>query len=368
LQAMIPAGASITQVLAYWDGLALAPRLPGPTDTIVLNGVEVTGNLIGGPSTFVGPYTSFAYRADVTGLGLIGPGANSVTGSGLDFEYRNNGFGLLIVLDDGADSETLELRDGSDFAYGDFPGNYATTDLQTFQFDAADSARNAELGLFVSSVDANRPSVLEINIDGEITRHADLFTSNTGGQWDALELNLDIPAGVTSASVRILSEDSGAGPLAGGQIASLNWITASLSIDTVQDEPQYGCNPHFWICRWYRFDPWCRADNYTESIVLTRRWNQLMGVTRSESGMRGRRKIWNALTGHGSHCIGWQLRALNRHAATAMLNADSGINSPYTVDEVRSMYQDAVGAIQGPDTVESALMAFYNANNLGCPW
>ncbi|MDF1838909.1 MAG: hypothetical protein P1V35_13645, partial [Planctomycetota bacterium] len=57
LQAMIPAGASITQVLAYWDGLALAPRLPGPTDTIVLNGVEVTGNLIGGPSTFVGPYT-----------------------------------------------------------------------------------------------------------------------------------------------------------------------------------------------------------------------------------------------------------------------------------------------------------------------
>ena len=368
LQAFVPAGATVTQVLAYWDGLALVPRLPGATDTIVLNGAEVTGVQIGGPSTFVGPYTAFAYRADVTALGLIGPGANSVTGSGLDFDYINNGFGLLIVLDDGAATQTVGLRDGSDYAYGDFPGDFASTNLQTFEFEAADDARSAQLGLFVSGVDVGRPSVLEITIGGVVTRLAEQFGSHSGGQWDALELNLDIPAGVTTASVRILSEDSGQGPAAGGQIASLNWLTAAFSIETIQEEVQYGCTPHFWMCHWWRADRWYRADNYTESLVITKRFNRLMGVSRSQSGMRGRRRLWNALTGHGSCWGGWQLRALNRHAAAAMLNADSNINYPYTVDEVRSMYQDAVGAITGPATIESALNAFYQANNLGCPW
>jgi hypothetical protein len=368
LDVLVPEGASITQVLAYWDGLALVPRLPGSTDTILLNGVEVTGDLIGGPSTFVGPYTAFAYRADVTGLGLIGPGANSVTGSGLDFDYRNNGFGLLIVLDDGSESQTVELRDGSDFAYGEFPGEFATTALQTFTFDGSDAARDAELGLFVSGVEAGRPSILEVNIGGQLTRHPDLLTSNSGGQWGTFELDLEIPAGVTSASVRILSEDSGEGQAAGGQVASLNWVAASLSIDGAQDEIQYGCDPHFWICNWWRFDPWCRGDNSTDSIVLTRRFNSLMGVSRWRSGMSNNGRLWNALTGHGGCGMGWQKRALNRHAAAALLNADSNINYPYTVDQVRSMYQDAVGAIQGPETVHSALIAFYNANNLGCPW
>ncbi len=368
LQAVIPNDATVTQVLAYWDGLAKVPHLPGLTDTILLNGIEVTGDLIGGPSTFVGPYTAFAYRADVTGLGLIGPGSNAVTGSGLDFDYANNGFGLMIVLDSGDDTQIVELRDGSDYAYGDFPGDFASTALQTFEFDGADVARSAELGLFVTGVDSGRPSVIEITVGDVVTRHADLLGSNSGGQWDALELTLNIPAGVTTASARILSEDSGQGPRAGGQIASLNWVSVSLSIDTAQNTVQHGCTPHFWICNWYRADRWCRSDNYTESLVISKRFNRLMGVNRHQSGLRGRRRLWNALTGHGSCGIGWQMRALNRHAAAAMLNADSNINYPYTTEQVRTMYQDAVGAIAGPETIESTLTALFQANNLGCPW
>ncbi|MCA9001957.1 MAG: hypothetical protein KDB61_08545, partial [Planctomycetes bacterium] len=239
---------------------------------------------------------------------------------------------------------------------------------QTFSFEESDGVRQAELGLFVTGVDQDRPSVLELNIGGQITRLADPFHSASGGQWDALELDLEIPAGVTSVGVRILSEDSGEGPAAGNQIASLNWIAATLSMDVVQDGPQYGCDPHFWICRWWRFDPWCRSDNYTETLVFTRRWNHLMGVSRSQSGIRNSRNIFHALTGHGSCHMGWARRALNRHAAAAMLNADSNINYPYTVEQVRSMYQDAVGAIDGPETVQSVLTAFYEANRLGCPW
>ncbi|MCP5022963.1 MAG: hypothetical protein GY930_14470, partial [bacterium] len=368
LQAAIPTGATVTQVLAYWDGLAKVPNLPGMTDTIVLNGIEVTGDRIGGPSTFVGPYTSFAYRADVTALGLIGPGTNSVTGTGLDFDYINNGFGLLIVIDDGDATQTVELRDGSDFAYGEFPGDFESTALQTFEFDAAQVARSAELGLFVTGVETGRPSVLEITVGGVVTRHADVFGSNAGGQWDALELALDIPAGVTTASARILSEDSGQGPQAGGQIASLNWVSVALSVETAQNPVQYGCSPHFWMCNWHRADCWYRADNHTESLVITKRFNRLMGINCHQSGLRRGHSLWNALTGHGSCGQSWQMRALNRHAAAAMLNADSNINYPYTTEQVRTMYQDAVGAIPGPETVGSVLTALFQANNLGCPW
>lgn len=366
--ASIPEGSTIRQVLAYWDGLALNPNLPSQNDTILLNGLEVTGTRIGGPSNFVGPYNSFAYRADVTQLGLIGPGENMVFGEGLDFGYRNNGFGLVIVLDNGADTETVSLRDGSDFAYGNFPGAFATTELQVFGFDAAETERTAQLGLFVTGVEQNRPSVLEVTIGSQVSRYPDLFGSTAGAQWDAPELSLQIPAGVTSASVRVLSEDSGEGPAAGHQVSSLNWVVASLSIDSVEDLPQYGCTPGFWSCRWQRFDPWCTGDNYTESLVLTDRFNQVMGVSRWQSGIHNCSNLWSVLGGCGGFQGHWQTRLLNRHAVAALLNADSNINYPYTVDQVRSLYQDAVGATDGPETIWSTLSLFYNANQLGCPW
>ncbi len=52
---------------------------------------------------------------------------------------------------------------------------------------------------------------------------------------------------------------------------------------------------------------------------------------------------------------GGGLAALGRHAAAALANADSGINYAYTLAQVVGIYKDAVGAIAGPETVDSAI-------------
>ncbi len=364
--AFVPLEANVVQVFAYWDGLALDPNLPGVTDQITLNGMEVTGALIGGPSAFIGPYNSFAYRADVTSLGLIAPGSNTVTASGLDFDYRNNGFGLVVLLDGSGDTETIALRDGSDFAYGDFAAPFDTTDLQTFHFAPSEKVRLGEFGMFVSGVDLDRPSVIEVTVGSNTLRLADLLGSGSGSQWDVRELSLDIPAGVTEVSIRVLSEDSGQGPYAGGQVASLNWLAATFSIENAEGPQQYGCTPHFWSCNWWRWDPWCTSDNVTSSLVLTDRFNAVLGVNPWQSGLWNHKKLWNGLNGWSWG--GRKKRALNRHVVAALLNADSNINYPYTVAEVRALYRDAVGAASGPATVRSALQTLRQANRLGCPW
>ena len=64
----------------------------------------------------------------------------------------------------------------------------------------------------------------------------------------------------------------------------------------------------------------------------------------------------------------WWQRILNRHTAAALANADSGIDYPYTVDEIVSIYRDAVCADPGPETIESAIYKFATANYwLECP-
>ncbi len=51
---------------------------------------------------------------------------------------------------------------------------------------------------------------------------------------------------------------------------------------------------------------------------------------------------------------GGKLMALNRHAAAALLNADSA-DYPLSVSEVIELYKDAVGAVVGPETISSAV-------------
>jgi hypothetical protein len=59
--------------------------------------------------------------------------------------------------------------------------------------------------------------------------------------------------------------------------------------------------------------------------------------------------------------------ALARHAAAALLNADSDVDFPYTKDEVIALYRDGLGVDAGPETVTSAKDILEDANELGCP-
>lgn len=366
----LPEGAVVRQVIAYWDGLAQTGNLPGDVDTIALNGQAVTGYGIGGPTPFFGSFHSFAFRADVTHLDLfagITAGNATVTAQGLDFGYANNGLGIVVVLDDGSDA-TLAINDGSDYAYEPWGALYGRTEPVTYDFDAAQTARTAQLGFMVGGVDAGRPNAVHVSIDGvHAYSVADPFGSQDGPEWDTLELDVEIPAGATSVTVEPASIDLGYGPYAGGQVASLNWVFSSFQLSAGDDAPQFGCSPHEWKCNWWRWDAWCTSDNVTETVVLNDRFNETFGVDCWQSGLWSQRRLWHGLTGMGSWW-NWQRRLLNRQAVAALANADAGMNYPLTVAEVKALYRDAVGAEEGPETISSALEQLYLANSLGCPW
>jgi hypothetical protein len=126
----VPAGATVQQVLVYWEGQSTTPG--GPTDTILVNGTAVTGQLIGGPTDFgrAGPVITQTYRADVTSLGVLVAGANTVNLGGLDFDRKNSGAGVFAILDTG-DPGTVVMRDGNDFAFNILPAPLDTTTSTT---------------------------------------------------------------------------------------------------------------------------------------------------------------------------------------------------------------------------------------------
>ena len=81
----VPAGATVKQALLYWNGftdaLALQQKVAAGVigdSEVLVNGIPVVGELIGGPWEFFQDNISTTFRADITSLGLVVPGANSI--------------------------------------------------------------------------------------------------------------------------------------------------------------------------------------------------------------------------------------------------------------------------------------------------
>lgn len=121
-----------------------------------------------------------------------------------------------------------------------------------------------------------------------------------------------------------------------------------------------GCTPGFWRNHTSLWDG-VGTDDVTP-YSTTDSFNTVFGVTSAQSGLADTVTLLDAvnLTGGG-------LRALARHAAAALLNASSSVDYQYSDAQVISIYQDAVGAIAGPETVTSAHAKFQSANEAGCP-
>lgn len=232
----VPPGASVRQVLFYWEGHY---DTGGPDGTIVIEGQEVTGTLIGGPTLFFDDVYATTYRADITSLGLVGPGANTLDVSGLVFSYRTNGAGVVVIYDDGDDT-VIALRDGSDLAFVNFAPPLNTTVPQTFEFAASPADRVATLDLLAASVadGQERPNALDVTVAGNTTRLTDVFSSNVGAEFDVARRTVDVPAGATSLTVQALSVGDGTTNLP----ASFDWIVASLTIERPPEGPGPGAS------------------------------------------------------------------------------------------------------------------------------
>lgn len=235
----VPDGATVNQVLLYWEGFTTDGSAGDPT-ILVSNGgpaIEVAGSLIGGPTFFFNQAYASTYRADITGLGLIAAGTNALTLSGVSFSRVSNGAGILVIYDDGSSEANIQIRDGSDLAFINFSEPLRSTVPQTFSFPASTSDRTAMLDMFFASVSGTvsglglRPTAIEITTDGPgggTTVLKNLLDSVDGQEFDSFTIAADIPAGATHLTVQAFSRDD----LATGNLpASFAWMAASFALE-----------------------------------------------------------------------------------------------------------------------------------------
>jgi len=234
----VPAGASIEQVLLYWEGRDDEGVTPDATTTIMVNGIPVTGSIIGGPlNPFGGPGVPVAYRQDITSLGVVSDGSSTLSISGDPFVgFLNSGAGVIVIYDEGFSHGIVDVRDGLDSAW--LPAAIAVervTVPQTFHFDTADFSRLATLTVMASEIgdSANparfRESTIRVT-DGGVVDFDNVMQFTDGPLWDTVTLPVNVAAGIDSITIELISGNDEPVPagFSTSDPASLFWITSAL--------------------------------------------------------------------------------------------------------------------------------------------
>ncbi len=353
----VPDGTTVKQVLLYWSGTSYHGD-PGDNEVSVAGNV-VRGELIG--SAGISGATAFhftAYRADITYLGLVGSGANTLSVGDMAFSKGDDGAGIAVIVDDGSGA-AIQLRDGMDRAYAPNPSPGDTTIAQTFNFLPADIERTATLSMFFSSVEGvisgsgpQRPSAIEVTIDGVVEVLDNVLGSHDGDEWDTFIHSVNIPAGVTSLTVQALSVDN---ENVGRLVASLNWITAGLSVPPGEDEQGFGegCTPGYWK-QSQHFDSWPAP--YTPETQFTS-GTQFSDVF--EDAFPGMTLL--EVLGQG----GGGLKALGRHTVAALFNGKSDVSYDLSWMKVIEAFNSVYPGSK--KEYEALKNEFAGLNEQGCP-
>jgi hypothetical protein len=356
----VPAGALVNQVLVYWEGHVTAPANTAD-DTISLNGTPVTGTLIGGPTIFFRTEAFSTYRADVTALGLVTPGANTITVSDMNFlstfepPSGNDGVGLVVIYDDGTPSTVAGIKDGQDLAFARFDPPLDRTVPQTFNFASSGEERTASLGVLAGSVEGPdlggvRGNVISGQFDtGQTFSIVNGLGSNQGFEFDAQNFPVTVPAGATSLTVELVSE--------GGDLpASMTWIAGTLSVDEPPPPPPggQGCTPGYWKNHLDAWGPTSYSPGQALSSVF------------SGAGSLGSASLLDALKFKGGSTLDAKKQILLRAAVASLLNAahpDVAFGS--TPAQVISAVNAAL-ASNDADAILALATSLDDANNAGC--
>lgn len=230
LNISVPTNSQVRQVLVYWSGGMDGEQLG--SNTVQINGQTITGRAIGGPTYFFSRrngeinYYFSAFRADVTALGLIKPGDNSLSIESQPFDGEKDGIGVMVIYDDGTGNARIQLRDGIDLAYHNFPKERQVAVPQTFTFPATTQDRTARMSMFFGSVAPEEPrsSIFTITVDNAApVVETNLIGSFDGAQWDTVNIDFLIPTGATSVTVEAKSP-----PNAEPDGASFSWIATGF--------------------------------------------------------------------------------------------------------------------------------------------
>jgi hypothetical protein len=363
---------AVVQALLYWGDRFDTKGVANPAgdDTITVNGISVTGVEIGFsppiPGNAAGPggtgqIAGIAYRADITGLGLVTSGANSLSIADFDTDGSgdDDGAALIVIYDDGSTAE-IGVRDGSDVAYQKAPVPAAVVTVpQTFAFAAEPAARQATLTLLVSDTQwtatRQRTSEVKVLVDGVpattdlgVSPLVNILRDDDGPQWDTQLIIVDVPAGATSLTVEVVST--------GNDPASLHWIAAALAI-AVTDEPpgNQGCTPGFWK---NHTDLW---HTYTSGQTV----DSVFTVPGSLSTLADD-SLLDALKYGGGPGTTGMARNLLRAAVAALLNAeDPDVAYPMSTADIIAQVNAAL-ASENRGTMETLKNTLDANNNLGC--
>lgn len=238
LQVTIPADAVVTQALLYVEAGHRTGDTSGavPDNTLVVDGTELTGTMVGGPTAFYGDVITNTQRFDLTALGLVRPGTTVLTLDGLDSDEVDDGAGLLVLFRQPGRDASVSVLDGNDIAFANFAAPLDATVPQTFRVTPASVARTASLALLVGSVhdpaigaiDGHRPHAVVVTSGGVTTTLPDAFVDRGGREFDNLVTDVTIPAGAETVTVQLQSRPDATGDLP----ASLVWVAAALSTPT----------------------------------------------------------------------------------------------------------------------------------------
>jgi hypothetical protein len=359
----VPSNALIKQVLVYWEG-HVTRNVMVPDPTIELNGNTINGQLIGGDTNFFASELFSTYRADITNLNLVKPGANVLTASGMFFESTfvqpsgNDGIGLVVIYDQGTPSTFVGLKDGQDLAFAEFASPLDTTVPQTFGFTASNESRTAALSVLAGSVSGPdlsglRGNVITGSLDGGapfvIAENA--LQSNNGAEFDAVTLPVTIPAGATSLTVQLLSQG-------GVRPASLSWIAGTLSVDEPPPPPPggQGCTPGYWKNHLNAWVPTGFSPNQALSSVFSP----------TGLGTLGTDTLLGALQYKGGSTLQAKKQILLRAAVASLLNAahpDVAFGSgPASVISAVNAALESNDA----DTILALATDLDDRNNMGC--
>lgn len=365
LDFVVPAGASIEQVLVYWQGeVTHLNSDPGaPDDTISLDGVPIAGTLIGGPSNPFINELFYTYRADITETGLVSAGPNSLTVSDMNFQTDlfsptgNKGVGLAIVYDDGTTSTVAGLMDGQDYAFAGFAPPFDTTVAQSYDFAAASSPRAATLGMLVGAALGNdtvgvRGNVITGQFDtGETFSLVNELASHQGLELDARSFPVTIPAGATSLTVRLLSQG-------GDRPGSLLWIVGSLTVDVPGEQPTggEGCTPGYWKNHLFAWAPTGLSPYQSLSSVFS-----ATGL-----GGLGSTNLSDALRFGGGGSLEAKKQILLRAAVASLLDASHPDISFGSAADVIDAVNDALES-SSAGTILALATSLDDRNNAGCP-
>jgi len=367
-------GGPVQAALLYWagrdrpcpqsGGACVIPSQPYKDQVLSFDGNLLTGTIIGTegqPVSAGGPINNIGYLADVTSIVKTrgtGPQSFAIADGDLASNlFRLNGATLVVIYSAPGDTNSYRLIvfDGLDFAYGadPTPGPTQVTVPVTFSHGSAAAARQAQLLVSVGDADAGRPDEIDITNNPSVLNS---LVGASGVSWDAASLTVNIPAGVSSTTVQLVSAPVDQNP--DSMLWELGILRVPLPVVTPPPTGTQGCTPGYWKNHTGSWSGTGYSPGQSTVSVFS-------GASAFPS-LAGKSLLQSLQGGGGPGTLG-AATILLRAATAALLNAaHPGVAYPLTQAQVISQVNSAL-ASNNRDTMLSLGSTLDGDNNLGCP-